>query len=273
MKNSCNNIVKIPSVEFIEKYKQLLLAQTSKVELFAYWKMKWLIENSEVFHLSSHDCYYVVYGNHLLLYYSPDNQLHLSAQELNKFDCISLPASLYDTVKENLVGFSPSYGWGLRYDLNYRPKGQTQPQYKAVDFDFANPSHYTKAAEIIRGDSDWPTEKNIKKMTTYLAFDPTLWFFVEDIATQDLAAISISAYDAEVKQADLDWIYVAPAYQGKGCGRFLIEETIRRCKDKSDSICVSGTVDFYRKCGFVNHELWAWAPKEGYQFKADGIQP
>jgi GNAT superfamily N-acetyltransferase len=88
-----------------------------------------------------------------------------------------------------------------------------------------------------------------------------------------LAAISISAYDPEVRQTDLDIIFVAPNFQGKGCGRFLIGETIRRCKDKSDSICVGGKVAFYRKCGFADYELWAWAAKEGYRFRAEGIQP
>jgi len=142
-------------------------------------------------------------------------------------------------------------------------------RYEAVDFDFSNRRHYRKAAELI----DWLKVENIRKMTAYTAFDPSLWFFVRDKATRELAAISISAYDAEVRQTDLDFIYVAPKFQGKGCGRFLIGETIRRCKDQSDSICVGGTVAFYRKCGFADYELWAWAAKEGYRFTAAGIQP
>jgi predicted N-acetyltransferase YhbS len=266
--------LRISATEFLEKYRQLLLAQTRGIDILAYWKMKWLIENGEAFYLPEHDCYYLIRNNHLLIYYSPDNRLHLSAQELNRLDCISLPATMYDTIKEQLVGFNVSYGWGLRYDFNYRPKENGTAQYQAVDFNFSDPAHYTKAACIINGNNGgWLNDKNVKKMTSHSAFDPTLWFFVKDMLTQDLAAISISAYDAEVKQTDLDWIYVAPGYQGKGCGRFLIEETIRRCKDKSESICVGGTVEFYRKCGFVDYELWAWAPKEGYQFKAEGIQP
>lgn len=266
-------IVRIPTVEFVEKYKQLFLAKTQGIELFAYWKMKWLIENGETFYIPEHDCYYMIRDNHLLIYYSPDNQMHLSTQELNALDCISLPVAMYDGIKEKLVGFSPAYGWGLRYDFNYRPKEHTSSQYEAVDFDFSDSTHYAKAAEIICGSDGWFSDNNVRKMTSYVAFCPALWFFVRDKATQDLIAISISAYDNEVKQADLDWIYVTPKYHGKGCGRFLIEETIRRCKDKSESICVSGAVEFYRKCGFIDYEQWAWAPKEGYEFKAIGIQP
>ena len=54
---------------------------------------------------------------------------------------------------------------------------------------------------------------------------------------------------------------------------FLIEQTIERCKDKSNDICVGGTVEFYRKCGFYDYELWVWAAKDGYQFSAPIIQP
>jgi len=266
--------MKIPATEFLEKYKQLLLVQTPGIEIFAYWKMKWLIENGETFYLPEHDCYYLIYNNHLLIYYSHDYQMHLPAEKLNQLDCISLPTKMYDSIKEDLVAFNANHGLGLRYDFEYQPKEQRLDQYEAVDFDFSNPDHFTKAATIINGDNEaWFTRDNVEKMTSYSAFAPTLWFFVKDRLTQDLAAISISTYDVEVKQTDLDWIFVAPAYQGKGCGRFLIEETIRRCKDKSKSICVGGEVEFYKKCGFVEYESWTWAPKEGYQFNAAGIQP
>jgi len=236
--------------------------------------MKWLIENGNAFYMPEHDSYYLIRDNHLLIYYSPDNQLHLSTQELNNFDCISLPAPMYETVKKSLVGFNTSYGWALRYDFNEHSQKFNSFQYEAVNFDFSNPNHYTKAAWIINGGKDdWFSDQNVKKMTLYSAFDPSLWFFVKDITTQDLVAISISAYAPEVKQTDLDWIYVLPKEQGKGCGRFLIAETIQRCKGKSESICVAGAEEFYRKCGFVDYELWVWASKEGYQFKAIGIQP
>ena len=266
--------MKISSVDFLEKYKQLFCTRTQGISAFAHWKMKWLIENGETFYLPEHDCYYMVRDKHLLVYYSLDNKMHIPANELNELSCISLPAPLFDSVKDSLSGFKASYDWNLRYDFNYQPKESVNSQYEAVDFDFADEKHYLRAAEIINGgNSDWFNAGNVKKMTAYPAFDPSLWFFVRDKAARELAAISIPAYDAEVKQTDLDWIYVAPEYQGKGCGRFLIEETILRCKDKSEDICVGGEVEFYKKCGFVNNELWVWAPKDGYNFKAAGIQP
>ena len=265
--------MKISTVSFLEKYKQLFIANTPGVELFAFWKMKYLIETGETFYLPEYDCYYMIRDNHLLVYYSPDGKMHLPLDELNGLDCISLPASTYDTVKADLEGFDAKYDWNLRYDFGYKPIKNNNNRYCAAEFDFNDENHYKKAAELINGGSGWLNENNIRKMTKYPSFDPSLWFFIKDKTADDPAAISISAYDAEVRQTDLDWIFVAPEYQGKGCGRFLIEETIRRCKHKSDNIRVGGTVEFYRKCGFVNYELWVWAPKKGYRFKAEGIQP
>ena len=269
--------MRIPAADFLAKYRQLLLARTPGIGVFAYWKMKYLIETGDCYHLPEHDCWYMIRDGHLLVYYAPDGQMHISIGELNRLECVSLPTNLYASIKKRLVGFHAKSDWGLRYDFSYKPKGQEASRYEAVDFDFGNPAHYRKAARIINGDGKWLRGKNLKKaasnMTSLSAFDPALWFFVRDRVTRKLAAISISAHCAEVRQTDLDYIFVAPEFQGKGCGRFLIEETIRRCGEKSDDIRVAGTVAFYRRCGFVDYEQWVWAAKEGYKFKAEGIQP
>jgi len=269
--------MKISSGDFLAKYKELFLARTPGIGVFAYWKMKYLIETGECFYLPEHDCYYLIRDGHLLVYHAPDGRMHIPTGELNRLECISLPANFYRSIEEQLVAFEAKYDWNLRYNFGYQPKGQDSPRYESVDFDFGNAAHYRKAARIIDGNGKWLRGKNVKKvasnMTSLSAFDPKLWFFVRDRATHKLAAISISAYCAEARQTDLDYIFVAPKYQGKGCGRFLIEETIRRCGEKSDDIRVSGTAAFYRRCGFVDDEQWVWAAKEGYRFKAEGIQP
>jgi len=265
--------MKIPVQDFQRKYKELFVAKTPDIATLAYWKMKRLIEEGDTYYLPEHNCYYMIRDKHLLVYHSPDHKLHISIDELNTLDCISLPAEMFDTIKDKLVGFRDNRAWGLRYNFCYEPPKQPNIKYEAVNFDFQNRDHYKKAAEIINGGSVWLSEKNIEKMTRYAAFDPSLWFFAKDMISRELVAISISAYDGEVRQTDLDWIYVSPLCQGKGAGRFLIEETIRRCKDKSDDICVGGTVAFYRRCGFYDYEQWVWASKDGYQFKAPEIQP
>ena len=142
--------MKIPASQFLEKYKQLLLSKTKGIETLPYWKMKYLIETGEIFHQPSQSSYYIVRNNHLLMYYSPDSHLHLSTEELNNFDCISLPAAMFETVEKDLMGFNISKGWSLRYDFNFHPKENTSA-YEAVDFNFSDQEHFAKAAEIIGG--------------------------------------------------------------------------------------------------------------------------
>jgi GNAT superfamily N-acetyltransferase len=62
----------------------------------------------------------------------------------------------------------------------------------------------------------------------------------------------------------LDWIFVLPEYQGKGAGRFLIDEIIKRSAYRSKVIRVGGETEFYKKCGFYEKERWAWAVKPGF---------
>lgn len=258
---------------FLKKYTELYLAKTPYIAALAYWKMKHLVESGETYYLPEHDCYYMIRDKHLLIYYSPDNLMHLGMDELNRLDAISLPAYVFDSLESRLVGFRESRGWNLRYNFDYQPPGHGSSLYRTVDFDFTKQEHYEKAAELINQGAGWLNAGNIKRMTKYSAFDRSLWFFLQDNASRELVAISISQYNEEVRQTDLDWIYVSPDYHGKGVGRFLIEQTIERCKDKSNDICVGGTVGFYRKCGFDDHELWVWAAKDGYQFSAPMIQP
>jgi GNAT superfamily N-acetyltransferase len=176
-------------------------------------------------------------------------------------------------VRHELSGFQVNKGWTLRYDFSYQPPAADFSAYEAADFDFGDEAHYAIAAEIIAGEGGWMTASRVRRMTTFSAFDPTLWFFVRDRADGALVAVSISAYAPEVRETDLDWIFVRPDRQGRGAGRFLIRETIRRCGEKSDLIRVGGTEEFYRRCGFFDDALWVWAVKPGYAFRCPNIQP
>lgn len=261
----------------LEKYlKSLYPRECTKSAPFAFWKMQALIRDGETYYLPQYDCLYMIRDKHLLLYSSPDGICHIDPDELNLLDGISLPASLYDKVKDNLHGFDAHYGWCLTYDMEYRELQGNYMRYSAADFDFNNEAHYETAAKIICGGDAgnmWMTPQNVKRMTSFSAFDPSLWFFVYDNESCDNVAVSISAYSPEVRETDLDWIFVLPEHQGKGAGRFLITETIQRCRDKSDIIRVGGTEEFYRRCGFSNDTLWVWAVKPGYSFTCRAIQP
>ena len=263
---------RISQADFLRMFKRRFLANGPGTAALAYWKMKYLILTGEAYRVPGHDAFYLVRDRHLLAYLSGDNELHLKPGELNALDAVTLPAGLFETVKGDLRGFRPGYAWSLRYDFNYKP-APPSGDFEAIGFDFHNHRHYKKAAEIINGTEKWLNDKNIKKMTGYAAFDPSLWFFAKEKKAKDFEAVCISAYDPEVRQTDMDWVFVAPNAQGKGLGRFLAEETIRRCGEKSDSVCVGGAEDFYRKCGFYGYEEWVWAAKDGYKFNAPGIQP
>ena len=268
---------RISSAILLELLRRQYPAHCSESAPFAFWKMKALIQGGDAYCIPGPGCHYLIRDNHLLYYYAPDGRCHIPPGELNAFSAISLPARIYDHIKDGLAGFEANYGWGLRYNPAHRPVETDFSAYEAVDFDFGSETHYDRAAKIItqdeNGGGQWMNAAHVRRMTAFSAFAPSLWFFVRDKASGKLIAISISAYSPEVRETDLDWIFVLPEYQGKGAGRFLIQETIRRCRDQSDVIRVGGTVDFYRKCGFVNDVLWVWAVKPGYRFTCESIQP
>ncbi len=258
---------------FRQKHRALYLADPAGYAPFAFWKMQALCADAEAFHLPEHGCYYVIRDGHLLIYASPGGRCRIPTDELNRLSAISLPADLFDELEDRLTGFEVSYSECLFYDFSYRSNARDQSAFGIVEFDFADGNHYRAAAEIINQDDDWLNPANIKKMTGFPSFDPRLWFFIEDGATKELIGFCISTYDPSVRETDLDWIFIRPQHHGRGAGRFMIEEIIRRSRDRSDVIRVGGTVEFYKRCGFYNKRLWVWAAKPGYRFVAPAIQP
>lgn len=264
--------MRLARAAFLARFDALCAAQTPFLSPFAWWKLRALIEDGEAYALPEQAGCYLIRDGHLLMCHSPDGVCHIPPQRLAALRCISLPVHLYEglAVPE---GFMPQRGWKLAYDFAHVPTGKGRDVFEAVDFDFADDAHYALAAEIIRSDGGDMQAANVRRMRSYEAFDPAMWFFVRRRSDAVPVAISISAYDRRYRETDLDWIFVLPAYQGSGAGRFLVEETIRRCIGKSSRICVGGTVDFYRRCGFRDDEEWVWAKKPGYTFTAPRIQP
>ena len=250
---------------------------------FALWKMEKLCGEAKLFYLPGYDCYYVVRNKHLLIYYAPDGKCHIPDDVLNGFECINMDAGMFDTIKDRLTGFNINYSENLRYDKNYIPPDITTDDFEIAEFDFSNGKHYEAAAQCINGTDGFTgksgefTAAHIKRIEanykTCGVFDPFLWFFVRDRRTDKLIGGAISTYQESVKETLLDWIHILPAYQGKGAGRFMIQEIIRRSLDRSDIIQVGGTVAFYKKCGFYTHRTDVWAPKPGYNFHAPSICP
>jgi GNAT superfamily N-acetyltransferase len=257
--------MKIAMEQFQQQFLRLYASDTSQYTPFALWKVQKMTAEGEAFYLADYDCYYVIRHKQLLFYTSVDKKCHIPAEQLNTLDMIVMNAAIFDTVKDQLEGFNNSYCWTLYYDFNCQVTLNPLKQYEVVDFDFTDDRHFQSAADIINGDADGGLHSlRIKKWTTIPSFDPSLWFFIRDTTNQKLISIGISTFHKEVKETDLDWIFVLPAYQGKGVGRFLIDEIIRRSAYRSSVIRVGGVDEFYKKCGFFEKECWGWAIKPGF---------
>jgi len=249
----------------------------------AFWKLEKLCDDAEAFYLPEYGCYYVIRNKHLLIYYSPDALCHIPIEELNSLDCISMKAEMFDTIKHKLPGFNVNYGENLHYDKNYVPPAFSSDMFSIVEFNFSNEEHYEIAAKCINGLEEFTdtagnfTDAHIKRIkANYIScsvFAPELWFLIQDKQTKKLVGSAISTYQKCVKETLLDWIYILPQYQGKGAGRFMMQEIIRRSIGRSDIIQVGGTVEFYKKCGFYTKKVDVWAPKPGYSFHAPSICP
>lgn len=259
--------------KFFSIYKDLYKKNPSETAPFAYWKMIELFKDSKIEYLPRHDTYYVIRDNHLISYISNNSVCHLSKKELNGLDCITILKEIYESVEDELVGFKKAIIEPLYFDFSYKLEANLDSRYEVVNLDVENESHFIKACEIINEDlGEFFKKENIVKMTTFPSFDPKYWFFIRDKNKDELVAVSISTYCEEVKEVDIDWMYIRNNYQRQGIGRFMISETVRRAKD-ANIIRVSGKNEFYKKCGFVAKELWVWVAKPHFSFHAPAIQP
>ena len=94
-------------------------------------------------------------------------------------------------------------------------------------------------------------------------YDPTLWVWVMDIKQGTPAGLGIAELDEGVPEASLEWIQVLPSYRGRGLGRVIVAELLRRVSNRVAFTTVSGRVDnathperLYRQCGFTGSDVW-----------------
>ena len=260
--------MKIPMPDFQQRLLELYAEDAARDMPFALWKMQKMTGEGEAFFLPEHGCYYVIRDKQLLFYHSPDGDCHISVNELNQLDCICMRSCFFDAIKERLVGFNISYGWSLFYDVSIAMKQAEPNRYEAVDFGFTNESNFQAAADIMNGDADGGyTSHRLRRWTTLPPFDPNLWFFVRDKELGTDVGVCISTYHKDVKETDIDWVFIRPSYQGKGAGRFMMEEVVRRSLNRSNVIRVGvgGVEAFYKRCGFRERECWGWAVRPGFR--------
>lgn len=106
--------------------------------------------------------------------------------------------------------------------------------------------------------------EQISSWTATKVFDNDLWLFIYDINSNKPIALGIADYDTGIKEGSLEWIQVLQSYRGSGLGVTLVNELLRRLKEKGAKfVTVSGKVDnvtkpeqLYRKCGFTGNDIW-----------------
>lgn len=143
------------------------------------------------------------------------------------------------------------------------PDYNCSPGFKLVDVD---PGTENQAvAALIQGCYlDMQMDKDIiTSWTKHTVYDPQLWVWVMDIDRGVPAGLGIAECDQEVSEASLEWIQVLPSYRGRGLGKAIVAELLRRVSGRVDFTTVSGKVDnathperLYRQCGFTGSDVW-----------------
>lgn len=134
-------------------------------------------------------------------------------------------------------------------------------------FEPNNEHDYDKALEIIK--ISYPntdlTKDTLKEYIKSKVHKDELWIFIDKIkdGTSTPIAFGIADFDPSVKEGILEWIQVLPEYRGRGVGKSLVTELLRRMKGKAAFATVSGDcnntsnpIGLYRKTGFVGDSIW-----------------
>lgn len=111
--------------------------------------------------------------------------------------------------------------------------------------------HVNVSPQIVRG---W---------LAHPVYDPSLWVWIVDAATDQKAGLGMAELDPRVPEASLEWIQVLPEYQNRGLGTAVVAELLHRIEGRAAFTTVSGEMDHpkdpervYRKCGFTGSDIW-----------------
>lgn len=104
--------------------------------------------------------------------------------------------------------------------------------------------------------------EQILSYTRTEAYDKDLWILIYENQSNTFVGCGMADFDNEAKEGILEWIQVLPEYRGKGIGKLIVNELLRRMT-KADFATVSGKVNnltnpekLYRSCGFVGNNIW-----------------
>lgn len=143
------------------------------------------------------------------------------------------------------------------------PSYNCPPQYHYVT---AVPEgDYKVIAEMIRAcyPGSTMTGEEVRGWIDHPVYDPSLWIWVHETATGRPVGLGIAELDPQIREASLEWIQVLPEEQGKGLGKAIVAEILRRVSGQVFFTTVSGAEDnlthperLYRRCGFTGSDVW-----------------
>jgi GNAT superfamily N-acetyltransferase len=251
----------LKSAAFLDEVRSRYIVDPCRIAPIALWKVEQRCRAAETYRVAAgaHTTLYALRDRRLEFYWSDDRRFALSPAEIADLDFLVVHEDDYALIAEHLSGMAAMPSHPLIYGGAMSPSVPARSDLRVADFDFDRPDAFAAAACMLN--RCYPghrhTAAEVAGWCDQPAFDPLLWFWIQDRAPAELLALAISTYQPAIRETYLDWIQVLPAAQGRGIGRLLIAETLRRAMPKSGIIRVTGIADdFYRKCGFVGCERW-----------------
>lgn len=204
----------------------------------------------------------LIYNSTMLHTYLSKNNSHINIDNLDDFDTLLIHERYLSNI--NLNNYAKPEGY-FRLTFNYCTD-LTIPMmdryyFKTVDI----PNECETVSKVICNCYEHikPSKDEVLKWTNYPVFNPDLWVWIVDKATNEYAGLGIAELDASIGEGSLEWIQILPKYQSQGLGKALITNLLLKLKALAKFITVSGEVDnkyhpenLYRKCGFYGDDVW-----------------
>lgn len=99
--------------------------------------------------------------------------------------------------------------------------------------------------------------EDLMKYQNSIVYDKDLWIAIKDKRNNKIVGSIIASFDKDIKEAYIEWLQISKEYRNKGLGFVLVNELLRRLKNKAKFVTVSGDVNnpyhplsLYQRCGF-----------------------
>ena len=97
----------------------------------------------------------------------------------------------------------------------------------------------------------------LKEYQNSIVYEEKLWIAIKDVNNNKIIGSIIASFDKDIKEGYIEWLQISKEYRCLGLGFVLVNELLRRLKNKAQFVTVSGDVNnpyhplsLYQKCGF-----------------------